>query len=795
MRNALWVGGSIGRRGFPMLGNGKRGLSTYVKELFKNGEQGFFYDPNDLTTMFQDAAGTVPVTGSGQPVGLVLDKSKGLVLGSNLIPNGSFDADTNWSKSAGWTVSGGKANFDGLTAFSNIGSVTASSIKSKFLKVEFELSNVGASVTQARVLVSGALGATVPVTGNGKYSAIVIGGDVPSIGIQSQGASGAGFSFSLDNVSVKELSGNHAYQPTSAARPIFRQTPILGSELLPTYDFTSWGKLGVNTTTTANSVTVTDSVGGVTKGSLFQIGKTYKVSLTLNTSASNVLLINNTYGGAPLIANVTQGRVDTVFTATTSGLYIRTDIGTTTVTGMSIKEVLGYRTDQNYLEFDGVDDKLITSVSPAINNATVLTALVGSGTKVESGKYLTGNYEQTVSNAGVIILNRNLTRSERIAIDAGLTKITGATSLETLTFKAFDNNQEGFVYDPNDLSTMYQDTEGKTPVTSVGQPVGLILDKRKGSAVGINLHTTTTPMNTTSYPSIYTRTGLDITVSQEVSGYASVSLGMPTVVGKTYLLELIAPDVAGFWVLASDGASSDSANRRAAITNAPANKIKTKISFFFTASAAVTYIHLNRGMSTTSPATFKDVSVKEVLGNYAYQAASASRPILRKNAVTGANYLEFDGVDDHLILDPITLPIPFSHVMAVEDRRLSNTQALFSGTSSGYLMFAGESTLSVQQNAGNPAMYTVRGKKDVITHIANSAEVTLKSNLSAATSTDIVHKNPYAGVLRKYIGAFNDTQFSTAARIDYYGSAFIKDVIGNSLENNIRAHFNKRMGI
>ena len=44
-----WVDGSIGRRGFHMLGTGKRGLSTYVKDIFRNGVQGFAYDPNDLT--------------------------------------------------------------------------------------------------------------------------------------------------------------------------------------------------------------------------------------------------------------------------------------------------------------------------------------------------------------------------------------------------------------------------------------------------------------------------------------------------------------------------------------------------------------------------------------------------------------------------------------------------------------------------------------------------------------------------------------------------------------------------
>lgn len=46
-----------------------------IQKLFANGEQGFFYNPNDLSTMFQDSAGTIPVTAAGQPVGLIHDKS------------------------------------------------------------------------------------------------------------------------------------------------------------------------------------------------------------------------------------------------------------------------------------------------------------------------------------------------------------------------------------------------------------------------------------------------------------------------------------------------------------------------------------------------------------------------------------------------------------------------------------------------------------------------------------------------------------------------------------------------
>jgi hypothetical protein len=43
--------------------------------LFAAGEQGVWYDPSDLATMFQDSAGITPVTAAGQVVGLILDKS------------------------------------------------------------------------------------------------------------------------------------------------------------------------------------------------------------------------------------------------------------------------------------------------------------------------------------------------------------------------------------------------------------------------------------------------------------------------------------------------------------------------------------------------------------------------------------------------------------------------------------------------------------------------------------------------------------------------------------------------
>lgn len=43
--------------------------------LFSGSEPGAWYDPSDLSTLFQDAAGTTPVTAVEQPVGRMLDKS------------------------------------------------------------------------------------------------------------------------------------------------------------------------------------------------------------------------------------------------------------------------------------------------------------------------------------------------------------------------------------------------------------------------------------------------------------------------------------------------------------------------------------------------------------------------------------------------------------------------------------------------------------------------------------------------------------------------------------------------
>lgn len=71
---------------------GKRTLASKIRALFRASEKGVWYDPSDLTSMFQDSAGTTAAV-VGQPVGLMLDKSQGLTGISTIYKglSGTFD--------------------------------------------------------------------------------------------------------------------------------------------------------------------------------------------------------------------------------------------------------------------------------------------------------------------------------------------------------------------------------------------------------------------------------------------------------------------------------------------------------------------------------------------------------------------------------------------------------------------------------------------------------------------------------------------------------------------------------
>ena len=133
----------------PVLNRLRRfGSGVIPASLFANAEPGVWYDPSDITTLFQDNFGVTPVTAPAQTVGLILDKSRGLALGPELVVNGSFATDTNWTKGTGWTISGGSANSIQPNNLQSLTQVRA--FPAGTYRVQFTVSNYVAGLLAAR---------------------------------------------------------------------------------------------------------------------------------------------------------------------------------------------------------------------------------------------------------------------------------------------------------------------------------------------------------------------------------------------------------------------------------------------------------------------------------------------------------------------------------------------------------------------------------------------------------------------------------------------------------------------
>jgi hypothetical protein len=229
--------------------------SFSVLSLFSSGEQGAWYDPSDFNTMFQDSAGTTPVTAVEQPVGLLLDKSKGLALGAEIISvaaDRDFSSNTGyWSFNGGVGISGGTMNWS-ATADSYAGYTTSNSITTpgKYYEITWTLSSVSSGGIKAGV--GNQFG--VARTTTGTYTDRVLAGSASNrIGFFCVGTTTA----SIDNVSVKEVSGNHASQSTAASRPVLsaRVNLLTYSEQ---FDNAAWTKGGLVTAGMSNVTTAPD---------------------------------------------------------------------------------------------------------------------------------------------------------------------------------------------------------------------------------------------------------------------------------------------------------------------------------------------------------------------------------------------------------------------------------------------------------------------------------------------------------------------------------------------------------
>lgn len=193
--------------------------------------------------LFQDAVGSTPayLPGQGQvdpPIGLVMDRRKGIARGPEMLTNGDFSAGA-----TGWTVSNADATH--IATFSGGTIRYQSDTTSPVLQV----SQVGPSIIAGRwyevtiVVSSWTSGGLKTDTLNGNAASGLTlaqgAGTFRSIGLATSSTSSFSFTrnsanvdITIDSISLRELQGNHAYQATTASRPTLsaRYNGLLASE-------------------------------------------------------------------------------------------------------------------------------------------------------------------------------------------------------------------------------------------------------------------------------------------------------------------------------------------------------------------------------------------------------------------------------------------------------------------------------------------------------------------------------------------------------------------------------------
>ncbi len=405
------------------------GFAFSPASLFASSEPGAWYDPSDLTTMFQDTAGTTPVTATGQTVGLLLDKSRGLVLGPELVTNGDFSSGTGWTLGTGWSISGGVASANIATGSTLAQAFTTTN--GKTYAVTYTITSFTSGGVRARFTGTANVNGVIR-SAAGTYTEYLTATATNGNFVMVDG--GVGFVGAIDNITVKELAGNHATQATAASRPIYGIEPFGGRRNLLTFteqfDNAAWVKTSQGSATvptvTANAGTAPDGTTTAERVQFARTGTTTTDRSRIEQTAISVVASTNytfsvwlkSFSGADqtvtIFPNYGNG---SVVAATVTSEWQRFTVTANTLAGVTAAVVvgLGYATNSvtaadvliwgaqfetgttatayqrvtdqwnvtqagvasvSYLAFDGTDDFMLTgTITPGIDKAQVFAGV------------------------------------------------------------------------------------------------------------------------------------------------------------------------------------------------------------------------------------------------------------------------------------------------------------------------------------------------------------------------------------------------------------------------------------
>jgi hypothetical protein len=398
--------------------NANAAQSFFPGSLFANNEPGVWYDPSDMATLFQDAAGTTPVTAVEQPVGLVLDKSRQQTFETRRnIVNYSERFDN-----AYWSVSGVAKTANAAT--DPLGNTTADRILGGGSNCFMRPSGVGMNVTEQYTfscycksdagrwitlrnlaipsepfawfdVIDGIVGtvqsgitAAILSVGGGWFRCSVTGTTKTSFGATFDSAeisprngdnvntADASSSFYVWGAQVElgssatdyqatttlptSWAGNHASQSTSTARPVLsaRINLLANTDTLATQSVTTVATNYTLRFEGAGTITLSGTATGTFSAGTHTVTCTAgTLTLTVSGAVNNAdLRVANDGVGLPVYQRVGAGTA-----------------GTSSASGSADYDTAGF---PRYLRFDGTDDFLVTgTITPGVDKAQVFAGV------------------------------------------------------------------------------------------------------------------------------------------------------------------------------------------------------------------------------------------------------------------------------------------------------------------------------------------------------------------------------------------------------------------------------------
>lgn len=717
-----------------------------------------WYDPSDLSTMYQDTAMSTPVSSPGDPVAIIMDKSRGLARGPENHTDVDFNDPAAWNYSDDWSVANGKASLTNpqtagriireIGALVEIGSVYEVKFTVTSNDADFGLGIIVPGETPPARLVNGGetgdfVGYIIPQTGN-------------QIALRGYTA-GAG-TIEVENFSVREVLGNHLVQPTSAARPTYQTDGFrhwLEFDGVDDKMYTSVASLTPNHTAAMAVQTQGADASAASIWSFDNAENTdYQVAAGNAVAGFYGQLVTGGLGAAGVLQ---LGGGDLDFRDTV--VSARMDAGAGQLEFYQNGELKD--TDANYNGGLSTDYTL-----------RVASNRDGTGS-LAMRMYAFVVYNNAVTPSGLRTIHNWLDRAARVGFPVQPDMIDGLVAW----------------YDPSDKSTLFTSTSDN--VSSGGDPVLIMLDKSEGLIREADIF-------------------VDGAVTIDPKWSGDISSFTKTETGNARVRVDDAEEGAFYEVTGSIANAGGTGlylwKRNAAGDGNEQVGLATEGNFRFiartNASDPAGDVLWWDGASFVGDLV--NCVVRKIPGNHLFQETAASRPTYQTDGTL--HWLDFDGVDDFFkISDTITVGTLIFGLFGADysgttpdslNAILGETEA--TGVASTYYVHIGRSYISGNgglSNDGDNYSRASNNGRPLSDSATNDVSIPMIGEPDPTVITITHEYTDSSEAQAKFVGVFNNSSLKAYADGNFTGFAIFDDTIDDAGRSAVAQYQMKKAGI